>query len=407
MPFLNSDVLLEIFRNLVEINELGAYSNAGLRNIYSCIFVCHQWCDVAMPILWGQPFHFLESVSDDEESMPRSSDKLLEMYFCFLNDQERENLLANGIDISLVTSQRQQSLYYGENAHRESDLNDDGNAITQMRKPKYPYVQYLKSLSYITLCTAVEMWCQDLDDIMVKMTGEELIDDAEDILLHTILNLFYNRGAKLSSLSLTINNFLDKRTIALRRFFVDDELRNFFAPIKSLEFSVMYTAINDFLITLSETCRQLNHISVHTLWSRHHETPGVRAFERSFNALISAQTSLTSFHLGECKGYTHVFLPALYSCIYTLRHLSFESVDFRYCEPWKTIAECRNIMSLSLIQCSNVTSDMVQPVINSRHTRDLDIFYLGDGLCREFTDWMNNINGKATTSDGNNGGHRV
>ncbi|CAG8459352.1 4331_t:CDS:2 [Acaulospora colombiana] len=323
MPFINSDVTLEIFKNLIETNEL------------------------AVPILWSQPFHFLGSESDEEsDSVPY--DKILGVYLRFLNDHEREDLLAKGIDISLVTTQHQQNLYCVEDDLRRSDLNDDDNSIIHMGEPKFPYITYLRSLSYITLCSAVEIWCQDLADIMSRVNGEELVDNAEEILLRAILKLFYDRGAKLMSLNITINDFLDGRTINLRRLLVDEELKGFFAPIRSLEFNVMYTSINDFLSTLSETCHQLNHISVHTLWTRRCDAPVVKAFERSFNALISAQTSLTSFHLTECKGYTHVFFPALYSCVSTLRHLTFECVDFEHCQPWNMIADCRNIMFFTL-----------------------------------------------------------
>ncbi|CAG8501704.1 11540_t:CDS:2 [Diversispora eburnea] len=337
MQFLNADVLREIFLKLADTNDLtGEYSSIGLRDLYPCIFVCRQWCSVAMPILWGRPFHFLRFSED--EPIPRTSDKILEI-----------------------------------------------------------------SLSYINLCLAVIEWCNDLENIMRQKYGEEseLTEEAEYLILHTILKLCFNKGARLSSLNILIYDFIfsdndkdDKKTLALTKCFVDKELEEFFASIHSLEFNVMFKVTNDLISMLSRICHKLNHVYVHTLWSRRPDTQIVTEFGESFTALVSAQKNLSSFHLSKCKGYTHVFLPALSKCTKTLRHMKFEEVDFKDCKPWFTIAECNNLVSLQVIQCSNTNFEMIEPVINTTFMNISEALYYGDGICNEFMEWADGINNK-------------
>ncbi|RHZ68654.1 hypothetical protein Glove_294g54 [Diversispora epigaea] len=412
MQFLNNDVLREIFLKLADTNDLtGECSSIGLSDLYPCISVCRQWCNVAIPILWGRPFHSLRF--SEEEPIPRTSDKILEMYFRFLSNEDKQNLLNKGIDISLVTPVNQQKIYSyvdeneeEESCEKENDFNNfddnDDNTITQ-KEPWFVYPSFLKSLSYINLCLAVIEWCGDLENIMKQKYGEdsELTEEAEYLILHTILKLCFNKGARLFSLNILIYDFIfsdndkdDKKTLALTKCFVDEELKGFFASIHSLEFNVMFKVTNGLISMLSQICHKLNHIYVHKLWSRHPDTQIVTEFGESFTSLVSAQKNLSSFYLSECKGYTHVFLPALSQCTKSLRHMKFEEVDFKDCRPWFTIAECANLVSLQVIQCSNTNFEMIEPVINTTFTNISEVLYYGDGICNEFTEWADGINNK-------------
>lgn len=278
--FLNDDVLREIFLKLADTNDLtGEYANTGLRDLYHCIFVCRQWCRVSIPILWGQPFHFLKF--SDDETIPRTSDKILDIYFRFLSEGEKQDLLNKGIDISLVTPANQQGIYFddendendennkdeegggGEGGKSSCERENDCNAVDR-KEPMFNYPMFLRSLSYMNLISAVMVWCEDLECIMKQQYGEnsELTEDAEYLVLHTILKLCFNKGARLSSLNIIILDItfrdVSKTTHAIQKCFVDDELKEFFVQIRSLEFNCMFSKVTrDILSTLSQTCHQL------------------------------------------------------------------------------------------------------------------------------------------------------
>ena len=126
-------------------------------------------------------------------------------------------------------------------------------------------------------------------------------------------------------------------------------------------------------------------------------------------SLISSQRSLRFFRLTGCKGYTRIFFPPLASHKKTLRHISFDQVDFKGCGEWTSISECTNLELLEILQCYNLEYEMIRPLINNTATdngsssskimnrgfgKNFEVRYIKiNPFCREFEEWVNSIQG--------------
>ncbi|CAG8839311.1 14819_t:CDS:1, partial [Racocetra persica] len=157
-PFHIPEVLREILLHVANPCELsGAYSIEGLRALYPCILVNRQWCRIAVPILWSQPFLF----GQDIDYLP-----VISMYLKCLGDQDKNHLLNQGIDISLVSEYNQMQLGI------------------ENKKPMFNYPGFLRILYCEQMISAVESWCAELADIMEQQPDEEnkvtLVNNAEE-----------------------------------------------------------------------------------------------------------------------------------------------------------------------------------------------------------------------------------
>ncbi|CAG8807745.1 25267_t:CDS:1, partial [Racocetra persica] len=71
--------------------------------------------------------------------------------------------------------------------------------------------------------------------------------------------------------------------------------------------------------------------------------------------------------------YTRVFIPPLRLHSSTLRYIRFDKVNFKGCDPWYSIAECRNIELLEVFQCTDLEEEMVGPVTKARFGNHFEV----------------------------------
>ncbi|CAG8600085.1 21424_t:CDS:2 [Cetraspora pellucida] len=271
---------------------------------------------------------------------------VISMYLKCLGDQEIKSLLNQGIDISLMSDYNQMQLGI------------------ENKKPMFNYPGFLRILYYEQMISAVENWCAELADIMEQkqqpdchddFIDEEnkvtLVNNAEEIIMKTLLQLCMKHGSRLYGLHINPDT-LDKSNDEMYEILLtDDNLKNLVSP-------------------------------------------SVDSFGEAITSLISSQNALISFSLTSCKAYTRVFIPPLRLHSSTLRYIRFDRVNFKGCDPWYSIAECRNIELLEVFQCANLEEEMVGPVTKARFGNHFEVRYVSaHNNNKTFRDWANKVSG--------------
>ncbi|CAG8673884.1 3122_t:CDS:2, partial [Scutellospora calospora] len=332
-----------------------------LRALYPCILVNRQWCRIAIPILWSQPFLF-----EKKSYLP-----VISMYLKCLEDHDIKSLLNQGIDISLM-----------------SDYNNQMQLDVVNKKSMFNYLGFLRILYYEQMISAVEIWCAELADIMEQQQQPDcddfideenkvtLVNNAEEIIMKTLLQLCQKHGSRLYGLHLNPDTLDKSHDEMYEILLTDDRLKNLVSPIRSLHI-----------------CAR-EHLHLSDLWARHHDEESVYSLGEAITSLISSQNALVSFSLTSCKAYTRVFIPPLKLHSSTLRYIKFDKVNFKGCDPWHSIAECRNIELLEVFQCANLEEEMFGPVTKARFGNQFEARYVNAcNINKKFKDWVDKVSG--------------
>ncbi|CAG8459373.1 12640_t:CDS:2 [Acaulospora morrowiae] len=422
------DVLREIFLHVANPNPFtGAYTIEGLHNLYPCILVNKTWCSIAMPILWSQPFHFLK---DKHEA----GAAVINMYLRFLDDKELEYLFNQGIDVSLMLnfsvhqSGRFQQFYSDDSdSDYESEHPTDSMEVCEYRRPPmFNYPGFLRSLWYESMVQAVESWCSELSELMNPTPPEDededligngerdmsitssspmdeqedaLVENAEFLLMRSILRTCLKRGSRLYGLFLNPDR-LDKLNDEMyEMLLIDEEFKDLVSPVKSLEINGMIRK-DKVYVMLGQRCRKLECLHIHNLWARSHDERHIDNFAEAIGTLISSQYSLLYFTLSNCKAYTRaIILPLKYQSS-SLRYVRFEQIDFRGCDPWESVAECKRIEFLEVYECINLEEEMVAPVAKAKFGKGFEARYVSSHQCQGFREWVDKISGGVRNDDG-------
>ncbi|RHZ75970.1 hypothetical protein Glove_208g206 [Diversispora epigaea] len=417
-----NDVLREIFLHLVNPNPFtGIYTIDDLHNLYQCILVNRTWCSIAIPILWSQPFHFLKE-------KPDSGTAVINMYLKSLDEKEIDHLSSQGIDISLMSNfsihnntrdlQFQQSYSEDSDSDYENEHRMSSMEICEYRRPPmFNYPGFLRSMWYETMVQAIEAWCLELSEIMnpdnenevdddaentaMNEREDKLIDNAEIIVMKSVLKLCLNKGARLNCLFLHPDRLDELNDELYEMLLVNEEFKDLVSSIKTLEINGMIRKNNVYLM-LSKRCRKLECLYIHSLWARNHDKKYVDNFGNAITTLITSQHSLRYFTLSNCKAYARAIVPPLIHQSSSLRYIRFENVDFRGCDPWESVAECKRMELLEVYECSNLNEEMVAPVINARFGKEFEARYVSSNQCQKFEDWVNKVNCVNNNNNNNN-----
>lgn len=203
-PLLVSDVLREIFLHLVDTCESSDQQfNNSIRDLYPCILVNRQWCEIAIPILWSRPFLY------GTEQHEHCNEKVIQMYVKCFDDQDKLFLLNQGIDVSEILN-----YHLDDNENTEGDIikeNNFGSTDAVINPPLFNYPRFLRRLNYTS---------------MIK------VENAEILIFRSLLRLFLNRGARLQELILYPDQF-DPSNDEMYTSLIEDEFKELFAPIKT------------------------------------------------------------------------------------------------------------------------------------------------------------------------------
>src|SRR5437016_14285024 len=77
------EILSEIFKFL--------YIEEGKINLFNCVIVNRYWCKTTIPILWSDPFSFVDH--------KKSLDRLISIYIACLTKKERRSIEKRGIEV--------------------------------------------------------------------------------------------------------------------------------------------------------------------------------------------------------------------------------------------------------------------------------------------------------------------
>ncbi|RIB30587.1 hypothetical protein C2G38_2238145 [Gigaspora rosea] len=380
-PLLVSDVLREIFLHLVDTCEsTDQQFNNSIRDLYPCILVNRQWCEIAIPILWSRPFLY------GTEQHEHCNEKVIQMYVKCFDDQDKLFLLNQGIDVSEILN-----YHLDDNENTEEDIikdNNFGSSDAVINPPLFNYPRFLRRLNYTSIIKAIEAWCYYLSIEMKQTQRDDLLENAEILIFRSLLRLFLKRGARLQELILYPDQS-DPSNDEMYTSLVEDEFKELFAPIKTLEFSGM-VRMDGLLQILAQRCHGIEHMRVKMLWARNNNDRLVGIFRDSLSNLFSVQSSLTSFELTQCKAYTNAILPVLELHTSTIRYIRFDNVNFEGCDPLCVLSNCKNMDVLEIIQCVNLNEEMVDPIIKTKFKNGFEVRLVGDEMLQieKFKDWV-------------------
>ncbi|CAG8587928.1 7939_t:CDS:2 [Cetraspora pellucida] len=338
-------------------------------------------------------------VSDVLREHEPYNEKVIQMYVKCFDDQDKLFLLDQGIDVSEI-------LNYHLDVHSDTHSNAHSNcsensAIDGIKEksfysnnittnpPLFNYPGFLRRLNYTSMIKAVEAWCYYLSIEMEKTQSHDLLENAEILIFRSLLKLCLNKGARLHELILCPDQF-DPSNDEMYMSLVDDEFKDLFAPIRTLEFSGM-VRMDGLLQLLSQRCHGIEHMRVTTLWARRNDDRLVGIFRDSLTSLFAVQNSLTSFELSNCKAYTSAILPVLGLHTSTIRYIRFDNVNFEGCDPLCILSDCKNMDVLEITQCANLSEEMVDPIMKAKFKSGFEVRLVGDEMlqCEKFKDWVN------------------
>ncbi|CAG8691645.1 10410_t:CDS:2, partial [Ambispora leptoticha] len=147
LPKLLPEILIEILNYLKIPLFLGLKERqrVNLQSLYSCLCVSKQWCNIVAPLLWDQPFSYIDYQSDSDRLM------LVNVYLGSISQSERENIEATGITFP-----------------------------KNLRQPYLDYPSYLKNLHYGVLLNAVQLWCRKNSEKNVNPLSVQLLMNEEN-----------------------------------------------------------------------------------------------------------------------------------------------------------------------------------------------------------------------------------
>ncbi|CAG8607171.1 11187_t:CDS:2 [Ambispora gerdemannii] len=196
------EILSDILESLLTFDEI-----ISTRDLYSCILVNRQWCKVAMPVLWSNPFY------DNCSSVKKQCD-LVDTFLNLLSTNQLVQLKAKNY-------QQNQQQYTTSVIEEVALLTLD--LLLPRKKPLFAYAHFVRHLNFRAMIESVNLWC--------IRNGKR---DSFWRVINVLLRLMKNNGARLQSIygipetdfSNGIIGFFEKRP----------ELASWISKVKSYRF---------------------------------------------------------------------------------------------------------------------------------------------------------------------------
>ncbi|GBB86277.1 hypothetical protein RclHR1_01270023 [Rhizophagus clarus] len=291
---------------LREIFEFASHGKSGL--LYSCILVCKFWNELAIPILWRDPFYNLHN--------HLRITKLLDVYLCNFTLKELKNL------------------------NLSTNLIEDYNK----KSSKYNYAEFLRRLNLTEIRTATSFWLKNkiiLKDCQIfQMICNHFIKHSKNIKFLEFepecdplfdFNLFKLPGAEFSLCN-------------LKKFSCYGEPYNINLFEQASKIS---TKIQELKIILFYGC-PINLLTLNNL-----------------SNFIRSQRQIKEFFIDNrigCDCCSHdlslaldltIIFKSLNTQIITLSRLNFISIDFHNQFPFDQLTKCENLKELNIKGCWN------------------------------------------------------
>ncbi|KAG9306399.1 hypothetical protein G9A89_018282 [Geosiphon pyriformis] len=328
-PNLIPDILLQIFDLLTKPSEDDILFNLeAYPSLFSCLLVNKLWCDSAVQVLYKHPWrlHRLYNFRVTELAYDRC--QLCRLYLTMLDRDQRRLLLEKGI----ILPEPQHS-------------------------PTFIYASFLKCLDYGVMLESV--WTVYSQSHYTYVPSEEV-----KLVIRALLKLFSNHCGTLSWLRFAPMSFsFDEMYFEILE---DAEFNALLRPVEQLVIEANLGGCTKLFGIFASNFRNVRKMELVDLpRARNWQGDSSPKHMTDFVTVIESQHHLESLTLKECAGYLSSILCGVYSQSHTIQHLKFVHCDFRGCEPWTAIAKCRELVSIEILDCINVTGAMVQPVIDA------------------------------------------
>lgn len=239
------DMLLNIFRWLKVMH---------IRSIHKCIFVNKEWCSLAIPILWNDPFSLLRP--ENEPWLNSQYIHLLRTLF------QGTSLEAKGDYRSPFEKSYVKILYpeeIEETMARVNDLVFSGYGCWA-----FPYPSYIRHFDSSVLASCIIHWKRCfVDDIISLAEYEEYFLNVVD----KIQEIFCNNDTRLSHARIKItSNYSVKLLLQLWLKLMEEKKRPLFGSLKTLnieyELIVKDSVAINHLHKLAISCNSLHRLTV-------------------------------------------------------------------------------------------------------------------------------------------------
>ncbi|CAG8649313.1 13110_t:CDS:2, partial [Ambispora gerdemannii] len=319
MSWLPSDILDEIFQHLAALgNPFDQHSPEIYNNLYTCILVNKQWCNIAIPHLWRHPFTSVRS---------HVQYKILKIYLSLLDKSKQEKI-----------------------------KNELGFKFSYLSTPTFNYASFLRHLDYAELISAIRSFH------FISMEDEIFEENIIFMIFDLIRELFVTSGSRLISLRVTLCDSLE----CLAGFY-DPNFRNWISGIHNLYVVGLNEETCPSLQILAKDCKYLRNLSI-SAW--HFETNNKsQILEDYIVDFLNSQRNLKNLSIFSCSGITQLIMQALKSCSSSLEHLSLENLDFDRCTKWDNFNTFNNLNKLTILDCFNLPPEMVHALLNCKFSK--------------------------------------
>ncbi|CAG8632228.1 9388_t:CDS:1 [Acaulospora morrowiae] len=422
---LPEECLLEIFKNFAWPSESSQrQTRANAMTLRSCTLVSRQWCRISIPLLWEQPFNFVNE--------KRHYVDLINTYFECLDDAFRRSLEKYKIPYEV----------------RIEKLCDSSATLRSKRsQTAFDYISFLKSLNIIMLHESIVHWTSNIIKITEYLTNTtpERISPTEEltktlipsyIIEEKLFQLFLVRSSKLVELSyneservilnykfcpnndsklITFNVNLEPRKGGLFSLFSNFSFRS--SPFggmvgafsKMTTFQAMGNTNPLLLNNLAKVCKSIRNITIYKRIFRPEE-------DRAWSALIFSQDKLRYLKISAANS----LLPSLTNValerkLGDLEYLELDPMCFVLTslrDPFIHLKTLRISMNLfpnpenpsswpdsrfaerpCLNRFEPKIQDFVPPYFSSLHTLELNLYNLKYSHFSPLTNLIKNTNG--------------
>ncbi|CAG8580528.1 13696_t:CDS:2, partial [Ambispora leptoticha] len=348
MSLLISDILDEIFQHLTALkNPFNYHSSEVYDNLYSCILVNKQWCDIAIPHLWRRPFSSVHSYAQY---------KILMIYLSLLDKSKQEK-----IKIEL------------------------GHKFSYICTPTYNYASFIRHLDYAELISAIRSFYFISTKNNKTFFKEEIIFMLSDL----VRELFVKSGSRLISLRVMLRD-------CSKWFagFDDPAFRSWISGIHNLYIVGLSEETCHILQILTDDCKFLMNLSI-SVWNFETDKNS-QILEDYVVDFLNSQQNLKILSIYDCDGFTRLIIPSLKSFSCSLERLSLEYVDFSGCTNWDSINTFNKLNTLTISYCYNLPQKMVRTLLDCRFPKLQRVNLQEDSNSyiypKELLDWAFSIN---------------
>lgn len=318
-------------------------------SLYSSCLVNRTWCQIAIPLLWRSPFHFLRkddsetfitpiipiipynspTPSNSSSSSFNSSKVLIQTYLRCLPNSIKNLLIENGLNLP--------------------------KSITNIKSPLFRYETYIKSISYSKIYHIITEWFEveinDLKDINEREGLEYLVTEK-------LIRLFISSSNSILNLSLTDEDEIPSLPPISLFPNSENSLRNL---VKLTCIGNYQYNMKDLLISLIEISRNIQEIIIGGL--------STSVEIKLFGKLIKSQKSLKSIEiLGNgpinLQMITFDILNPLYTQKNTLENIKFLNCDFEECTCLYPIIFLPMLKSIEFEKCRNLVLQDLNSINN-------------------------------------------